>query len=64
MFYLMMHSTFLLMVMSFEIYGKEPDSERGNPPLPHNPLFLISSKCSILTPPMLHQLWSTGWNEK
>ena len=39
--------TFLFMVMSCQIYGKEPDSERGNPLLPHSLLFLISSKCSI-----------------
>ena len=47
------------------------DSERGNP---HGLLFLISSKgsfiCTILQRgqhiprPLLHQSWSTGWNEK
>ena len=50
------------------------DSERGNPLPPHGLLFLISSKgsfiCTIpqtelhIQRPLLHQLWSTSWNEK
>ena len=50
------------------------DSERGNLLLPHGLLFLISSKgsfiCTIpqtgynIPQPLLHQSWSTGWNEK
>ena len=38
------------------------DSKRGNPLLPlYGLLFSISSKVFFY---MLHQLWSTGWNEK
>ena len=43
------------------------DSERVNPLLPHGLLFPVSNKGSfICTIPQtgLHQLWSTGWNEK
>ena len=50
------------------------DSERGNPLPPHGLLFPINSKgsfiCTIpqtglqIPRPLLHQLWSTGWNEK
>ena len=43
------------------------DSERGNPLPPHGLLFLINSKGSficIIPPSLLHQSWSTGWNEK
>ena len=51
------------------------DSERGNPLPPlHGLLFSISSKgsfiCTIpqtgqhIPQPLLHQSWSTGWNEK
>ena len=50
------------------------DSEKGNPLPPHRLLFPIKSKGSfICTIPrtgyhipwlLLHQLWSTGWNEK
>ena len=50
------------------------DSERGNPLTPLGLLFPINSKgsfiCTIpqiglhLPPPLLHQLYSTGWNEK
>ena len=49
-------------------------SERGNPLLPHGLLFPISSEGSFIctipqtgwhTPqPLVHQSWSTGWNEK
>ena len=50
------------------------DSERGNPLPPHRLLFPINSKgsfiCTIpqtglhIPRPLLHQSWSTGWNEK
>ena len=50
------------------------DSERGNPLPPHGLLFPISSKSSFISTmpqtgqpilwPLLHQLWSIGWNEK
>ena len=50
------------------------DSEKGNPLPPHRLLFPISSKGSFICTipqtgwhipwPLLHQLWSTGWNEK
>ena len=50
------------------------DSEKGNPLLPHMLLFPINSKgsfiCTIpqtglhIPRPLLHQSWSTGWNEK
>ena len=43
------------------------DSERGNPLPPHRVFFSISSKGSFICTipqPLLHQLWSTGWNEK
>ena len=50
------------------------DRERGNPLPPHGLLFLINSKgsfiCTIpqtgehIPQPLLHQSWSTGWNEK
>ena len=49
------------------------DSEKGNLLLPHGLLFLINSKGSFIciipqtglhiSLPLLHQLWSTGWNE-
>ena len=50
------------------------DSERGNLLTPHGLLFPINSKgsfiCTIpqtglhIPRPLLHQSWSTGWNEK
>ena len=50
------------------------DSEKGNPLPPHRLLFPINSKgsfiCTIpqtgyhIPRPLLHQSWSTGWNEK
>ena len=50
------------------------DSEIGNPLSPHGVLFPIRSKgsfiCTIpqtvshMPRPLLHQSWSTGWNEK
>ena len=49
------------------------DSERGDPLPPHGLLFVISSKgsfiCTIpqtgyhIPQPLLHQSWSTGWND-
>ena len=49
------------------------DSERGNPLPPHGLLFPINTKgsfiCTIpqtglhIPRPLLHQSWSTGWNE-
>ena len=50
------------------------DSQRGNPLLPHGLLFPINRKGSFICTipqtgwhipwPLLHQSWSTGWNEK
>ena len=48
------------------------DSERRNPLPPHGLLFTINSKGSFIETqaglhiprPLLHQSWSTGWNEK
>ena len=50
------------------------DSENGNPLPPHGLPFPISSKGSFICiipqtgyyipRPLLHQSWSTGWNEK
>ena len=49
------------------------DSEKGNPQPPHRLLFPINSKgsfiCTIpqtgyhIPQPLLHQSWSTDWNE-
>ena len=49
------------------------NSERGNPLPPHGLLFPINSKVLLYAPfhqtglhipwPLLHQSWSTGWNE-
>ena len=49
------------------------DSEKGNPLPPHRLLLLINSKgsfiCTIpqtgqhIPRPLLHQSWSTGWND-
>ena len=72
MLYLTTHSThFIYGYMASDIYVKNySDSERGN----HGLLFPVSSKGSfICTIPqtgqhipwsLLHQSWSTGWNEK
>ena len=71
MLYLTKHSTHF-------IYGymvkDHSDSERGNPLPPHRLLFSINSKdsfiCTIpqtgyhIPRPLVHQSWSTGWNEK
>ena len=43
------------------------DSEKGNPLLPHRLLLSIKSKGSFICTipqPLLHQSWSTGWNDK
>ena len=50
------------------------DSEKGNPLPPYRLIFPINSKGSFICPipqkglhiarPLLHQSWSTGWNEK
>ena len=48
------------------------DHSDTNPLPPHGLLFLTSSKGSFIctinrlvhTQPLLHQLWSTGWNEE
>ena len=64
-------NTFYLQLYGIRYMVKNPsDSERGNPLL----LFPISSKDSFIciipqtgyhiSWPLLHQSWSTGWNEK
>ena len=70
MFYLTTHSTHFI----YGYMGSDTDSDRGNLLPPHGLLFLINSKgsfiCTIpqtglLIPrPLLHQSWSTDWNEK
>ena len=75
MFYLTTHSThFIYGYMESDMVKDHSDSEKGNPLPQHRLLFPISSKGSFIciTPqtgyyipqPLLHQLWSTGWNEK
>ena len=76
MFYLTMHSThFILRLYGIRHMVKDhSDSEKGNPLPPHRLLFTINSKgsfiCTIpqtglhIPQPLLHQSWSTGWNEK
>ena len=64
-------NTFYLQLYGFRHMVKDySDSERGNLFQPHGQLFLISSKnyfkCIITQTgeqPLLHQSWSTGWNE-
>ena len=67
-------NTFYFTVIWRRQYGKGPHIyERGNPLLPHGLLFPINSKgsfiCTIpqaelhIPRPLLHQSWSTGWNE-
>ena len=73
-FYLMTHSThFILCLHGVGYVVKDhSDSERGNLLPPHGLLFPISNKGSFIhTIPgwhiplaLLHQSWSTGWNEK
>ena len=72
MFYLMTHSTHFIL----RLYGvghmvkDHSDSEGGNPLPPHGLLFPINRKGSFICTitqtgqPLLHQSWSTGWNEK
>ena len=69
MFYLTTHSTHYIL----RLYGighmvkDHSDSERGNTLPPHGLLFPINSKGSFICTiprPLLHQSWSTGWNEK
>ena len=60
--------------MASDMVKDHSDSERRNPLPSHGLLFPISNKGSfICTIPqrgdhmpriLLHQLWSTGWNEK
>ena len=75
-FYLTTHSTHFCL----RLYGvghmvnDHSDSERGNSLPPHWLVFPINSKGSFIcttqqtdyyiTQPLLHQSWSTGWNEK
>ena len=39
------------------------DSERGNLQLPHDAFICIIPQTAI-PQPLLHQYWSTAWNEK
>ena len=75
MFYLTTHSThFIYGYMASDMVKDNSDSEKGSPVPPHRLLCSISSKGSfICTIPqtgynipqlLLHQSWSTGWNEK
>ena len=76
MFYLTTHSThFIYGYMASEHMVKDhSDSEKGNPLPPHGLVSPISSKVSFICiiPQtgwhiprlLLHQSWSTGWNEK
>ena len=75
MFYLTTHSThFIYGYMASDMVKDHSDSEKGNPLPPHMLLFPINSKgsfiCTIpqtgwhIPRPLLHQSWSTGWNEK
>ena len=68
-------NTFYLRLCGVRLMVKDhSDSERGNLLLPYGLPFPISSKCSFICTipqtgqhipqPLLHQLWSTGWNEK
>ena len=67
MFYLMTHSThFIYDYMASDIKDHS-DTEKGNPLPPHRLLLSINSKGSFMCTiprPLLHQSWSTGWNEK
>ena len=76
MIYLTTHSTqFILWLYGVGHMVKDhSDSERRNPLPPHGLLFPINSKVSFICTipqtgkyipqPLLHQSWSTGWNEK
>ena len=53
-------NTFYLRIYGVRHMVKDhSDSEKGNPLPPHRLLFPIN-----IPWPLLHQLWSTGWNEK
>ena len=67
-------NTFYLRIYGVRHMVKDhSDSEKGNPLPPHRLLFPINSKgsfiCTIpqtglhIPRPLLHQSWSTGWNE-
>ena len=72
MFYLMTHSTHLILRLYSvgHMVKDHSDSERGNLLPPHGLLFPINSKgsciCTVpeigeyIPQPLLHQLWSTG----
>ena len=77
MFYLTTHSTHFIYGYKYGVghmVKDHSDSERGNPLPPHGLLFPINSKGSFICTipqtgqhipwPLLHQSWSTGWNEK
>ena len=77
MFYLTTHSTHFIYAYKYGVghmVKDHSDSERGNPLPPHGLLFPINSKGSFICTipqtgqhipwPLLHQSWSTGWNEK
>ena len=68
-------NTFYLQLYGIRQMVKDhSDSEKGNTLPPHRLLFPINSKgsfiCTIpqtgyhIPRPLLHQWWSTGWNEK
>ena len=51
-------NTFYLRLYGVRLMVKvHSDSEKGNPLPPHRLLFYMPR-------PLLHQSWSTGWNEK
>ena len=76
MLYLTTHSThfYLCLYVVGHMLKDHSDSESGNLLLPHGLLFPINSKGSFIciipqtgqhiAQPLLHQSWSTGWNEK
>ena len=77
MLYLTTHSTHFIygyMASDIIMVKDHSDSERGNPLPPPGLLVSINSKgsfiCTIpqtglhIPRPLLHQSWSTGWNEK
>ena len=75
MFYLTTHSThFIYGYMASDMVKDHSDNEKKTPLPPHRLLFPINSKgsfiCTIpqeeqhIPRPLLHQSWSTGWNEK
>ena len=67
-------NTFIYGYMASNMVTDHSDSEKGNLLPPHRLFFRINSKgyfiCTIpqtglhIPQPLLHQLWSTGWNEK